>query len=254
MTDKFKQAFLEEAREIVVELESALLELNENRSNREIVGRAFRALHTIKGSGSMFGFDKLAGFVHNLENAFDEVRNGRLTVTSDLVDLSLEALDQIKAMLEEAAGRGEASSIVSETIVGKLLELTGKAQARPAEAKASASPLAPIEPVKVATRDWEVHFRPAADLMSNGADPLLLVRELRQMGSLQVKANMTAVPPIAELDPARCYVAWDMVLTTTAQREAIADVFIFVADSCELTIEPMTIEPMTIEPRIEQEI
>src|ERR1700685_343688 len=74
MVDKFKQAFLEEAREIVVELESALLELNENRSNREIVGRAFRALHTIKGSGSMFGFDKLAGFVHNLENAFDEVR------------------------------------------------------------------------------------------------------------------------------------------------------------------------------------
>jgi two-component system chemotaxis sensor kinase CheA len=244
MTDKFKQAFLEEAREILVELESALLELNENRSDREIVGRAFRALHTIKGSGSMFGFDLLAGFVHNLENAFDEVRNGRLTVTPELVNLSLAALDQIKAMLEEAAGRGEVSSSVSETIVGKLLELTGKAHARPAEATASASPLAAIEPVKGTMRDWEVHFHPAADLMSNGADPLLLVRELRQLGSLQVKANMAAVPPIAELDPARCYVAWDMVLTTAAEREAIADVFIFVADCCELTIGLMTIKPM----------
>lgn len=243
MIDKFKQAFLEEAREILVELESALLGLSENHSDREIVGRAFRALHTIKGSGSMFGFDKLAGFVHNLENAFDEVRNDRLTVTSDLVNLSLAALDQIKAMLEEAAGRGEASSSVSEAIVGKLVELTGKAQARSTEATASVSPLAPIEPVKAATRNWEVHFRPAADLMSNGADPLLLVRELRQMGSLQVKANMTAVPPIAELDPVRCYVSWDMVLTTAADREAIADVFIFVADCCELTIELVTIEP-----------
>ena len=80
--DKYKQTFLEEAREILVELESALLALNENRGDHELVGRAFRALHTIKGSGAMFGFDQLAGFSHNLENAFDEVRNGRLKVLS----------------------------------------------------------------------------------------------------------------------------------------------------------------------------
>ena len=97
--DKYKQAFQEEAREILVELESSLLELNENRGDKELVARAFRALHTIKGSGAMFGFDELAAFTHKLENAFDEVRNGRLSVTSELVDLSLAALDQIKAML-----------------------------------------------------------------------------------------------------------------------------------------------------------
>lgn len=58
--DKYKQAFQEEAREILVELESSLLELNENRGDKELVARAFRALHTIKGSGAMFGFDELA--------------------------------------------------------------------------------------------------------------------------------------------------------------------------------------------------
>jgi two-component system chemotaxis sensor kinase CheA len=60
MIDKFKQTFLEEARDIMVELEAALLELNENRGDAELVGRTFRALHTIKGSGAMFGFDQLA--------------------------------------------------------------------------------------------------------------------------------------------------------------------------------------------------
>ena len=104
MIDKYKQAFQEEAREILVELEAALLQLNENRGDSELVGRAFRALHTIKGSGAMFGFDNLAAFTHNLENAFDEVRNGRLQVTSELINPSLAALDQIKGMLEEAAG------------------------------------------------------------------------------------------------------------------------------------------------------
>ena len=78
--DQFKQSFREEAREILVDLESALLELNDNRGDMELVGRIFRALHTIKGSGAMFGFEDLAAFTHNLETAFDEVRNGRLAV------------------------------------------------------------------------------------------------------------------------------------------------------------------------------
>ena len=80
-TDQFKQSFREEAREILVELEAALLELNENPGDLELIGRIFRALHTIKGSGAMFGFEDLAAFTHNLETAFDEVRNGRLAIT-----------------------------------------------------------------------------------------------------------------------------------------------------------------------------
>jgi two-component system chemotaxis sensor kinase CheA len=101
--DQFKHSFREEGREILVELEAALLELNANRGDLELVGRVFRALHTLKGSGAMFGFEDLATFTHNLENAFDEVRNGRLEVSSELVDLTLSALDQIRAMLEEGS-------------------------------------------------------------------------------------------------------------------------------------------------------
>ena len=60
--EQFKQSFREEAREILTELESALLELNENPGDTELVSRIFRGLHTIKGSGAMFGFEKLASF------------------------------------------------------------------------------------------------------------------------------------------------------------------------------------------------
>ena len=234
--DKFKQTFLEEAREILVELESALLALNENRGDNELVGRAFRALHTIKGSGAMFGFDELAAFTHNLENAFDEVRNGRLQVSSELINLSLAALDHIKAMLDEAGGCGEADSAVSAEILVKLRQLTGKAEVHPADAVTS-PPLAPPAIAVGAARDWQIRFSPGADLMRTGTNPLLLLRELKQLGSLQIKASMAAIPPIGELDPERCYISWDMVLTTSVAREAISDVFIFVADSCELTIE-----------------
>ena len=108
MMDQYKQAFQEEARELLAELESALLELDQKRDDREVVGRAFRALHTIKGSGAMFGFDDIAGFTHNLETAFDRLRNGQLVATAGLINLTLAAGDQIRTMLDEAAGRGTA--------------------------------------------------------------------------------------------------------------------------------------------------
>src|ERR1700722_17482693 len=108
MIDKYKQAFQEEARELLAELEAALLELDQKREDREVVGRAFRALHTIKGSGAMFGFEDVSSFAHNLETAFDLLRNGRLVVTTGLIKLSLAAGDQIKAMLDGASGGGAA--------------------------------------------------------------------------------------------------------------------------------------------------
>ena len=123
--DKYKQAFQEEAREILIELESTLLELNEHPDDGELVGKAFRALHTIKGSGAMFGFDEVAAFTHNLEEAFDRVRNGRLRITSELIDLSLAALDQIRTMLYSAQGSSSATATSCGEVEAGLLKLTG---------------------------------------------------------------------------------------------------------------------------------
>ena len=131
MIDKYKQAFQEEARELLVELESALLELDQKRDDREVVGRAFRALHTIKGSGAMFGFDDIAGFAHDLETAFDRLRNGQLAATADLINLTLAAGDQIKCMLDQADGRATVDQGRSASILAELRQLTGSPDPRP---------------------------------------------------------------------------------------------------------------------------
>ncbi len=260
--DKFKLAFLEEARDIVVELESCLLALGDSPGDNELVGRTFRALHTIKGSGSMFGFDELAAFTHKLENAFDEVRNGKLQVTAELINLSLAALDQIKAMLEQAPGGGAPSAAVATEILARLQQLTGhgrgghqdkdkdkdKVEEKAAsDAAAAERPVSGLTPTglpaasQATVRDWQIRFCPGLDLLRTGTDPLLLLRELRQLGSLRVEASAAALPPLVGLDPERCYISWDLVLTTAVGRDTISDVFIFVADSCDLTIEPVAL-------------
>jgi two-component system chemotaxis sensor kinase CheA len=237
MIDKFKQAFQEEAREILLELESSLLALNERQGDAELVGRAFRALHTIKGSGSMFGFDEIATFTHHIENAFDQVRDGRLAATTELVGLSLAAVDQIKSMLDEAAGQGNSDRKAAARILEKLGALTGVAEKNaPAKSAAAASSAAAEIPAG-AVNDWHLRLSPKPDMLRNGANPQILFRELRQMGNLRITAELSAVPALGEIDPQRCYIVWDMILSTAVTPESIRDVFIFVEDGCELAID-----------------
>jgi two-component system chemotaxis sensor kinase CheA len=241
--DKLKEAFREEAGELVVELETALLELDQRRDDPETLGRAFRALHTIKGSGAMFGFEGIAGFAHHLESAFDRVRQGELAATEGLINLSLAAADQIKGMLR-AGGAGAGDDERRSAILAELRRLTGGADAPGREAAAADAPAVEAHPADAGpVRAWRIHFRPAPGVLVNGTNPLLLLRELGELGPLETAVDASAIPPLEEMDPERCYTAWDLVLRTGAPREAIRDIFIFVEDHCELRIEAEAGEP-----------
>lgn len=236
-----RNGFREEAGEILADLESALLELQQNPADNGLLGAIFRGLHTLKGSGAMFGFDTLAAFVHDLESAFDQVRGGRLKADSELIDLTLSALDHVPALLaEDESQNAESESAVRAELLGKVRQLAGIPE--PATGGKDAQPI-PAEDSATQEEekrtDWRIYFAPAPELLRSGANPLLLLRELRQMGSLSVTASTATVPPLEELDAERCYISWDMVLRTTADRDAIRDVFIFVEDQCEFTIEPV---------------
>ena len=179
--EQFKQSFREEAREILVDLESALLELNENRADLELVGRVFRAMHTLKGSGAMFGFEKLAAFTHNLETAFDRVRNGQLQIDSELVDLTLSALDQIRAMVEEGTGAPAPDTEVCTGILDQVRRLAGIHEKQDAAANGLARTLS-AGAVAGPLQHWHIYFAPAPDMLLNGTNPFLLLQELRQLG------------------------------------------------------------------------
>jgi two-component system, chemotaxis family, sensor kinase CheA len=237
-SEQFKISFREEAREILTDLESALLELHDNRSDPELIGRIFRGLHTIKGSGAMFGFERLAAFTHDLETAFDLVRNGQLEVSTELIDLTLAALDQIAAMLDEGAeGAAPADAAARAGILAAVRRLAPiEEETKPAKKCEPATDRGPVREGPV--QNWRICFAPGPDLMRYGAKPSLLLGELRQLGELSARAVLDAVPPLAEIDPERCYVSWEMDLATAAGRDAIRDVFIFVEDNCELVIEP----------------
>jgi two-component system chemotaxis sensor kinase CheA len=229
-----QQSFREEAREILADLESALLELHKAGGGADLVSRIFRGMHTLKGSGAMFGFDRMAAFTHDLETAFDKVRNGLLPVSPDLIDLSLAALDQIRTMLESESEGGDAA--VCSGILASIRQLWGDERGAAAVHGEKAAAVVP-EVTSGPARNWRIRFAPGPDLMRCGASPLLLLRELGELGGAEIEACVEGIPPLAEIDPEQCSVSWNIRLKTGAGLDAIRDVFLFVEDVCELAIE-----------------
>ena len=95
------ETFRQEARELLEQLEQGLLDLEQNPANDDLINSTFRALHTIKGSGAMFGFTAVASFVHEFETAFDQVRKGQTVATPALIEVALDAKDHIHKLIEQ---------------------------------------------------------------------------------------------------------------------------------------------------------
>ncbi|WP_376967088.1 chemotaxis protein CheA [Azospirillum sp. A26] len=233
------QIFREEAAELLAALESALLHLEQNPTDREPLDTAFRALHTIKGSGSMFGFEAAASFTHHLESAFDRMRKGELAATTAMIGIALAGKDHIRILIEDPAS---ADPAVADGILARLADLSGSA--------AMSAPLHGERDDEDSRATWRVRFRLAPDALERGTNPLLLLDELRGLGEAEIVALTDDVPPLGELEPTRCHIGWELILTTTHPRSTIEDVFIFVIDETELTIDPVSALP---EPGVEQE-
>ncbi len=216
------EIFRQEAQDLLEEIERGLLDLERRPGDRDLVNGVFRSLHTLKGSGAMFGFDALAAFTHHCETAFDRVRKGEAPASAELVAAVLAAQDHMRALAE---GRP-----VTEAAGQALLERLHRA------VEGGGEPAAPPAPSAVT---YKIRICLPADALANGTRPLPLLDEPRELGPCEVVALTDAVPPLEELVPTECHLIWDVTLTTEQPRSAIEDVFIFVLDEMTLEIEAL---------------
>ncbi len=240
--DANRAAFIEEAQDLLAELETALLELEAQPDDRDLVARVFRAMHTIKGSGAMFGFDDIAHFTHDVETVFDKVRNGEMPVTRQLLDLTLASRDHIARLLQCAVS-GEAPDLSHAAAITTSLRALVPVAAVPPDGTAGASGVAdaectadPEEPCPPCARTWRVRFRPVPTILFSGTNPLSLLDELRDLGGAQVFPHFSDVPGLDELQPELCHMWWDVLLSSEADEAAIRDVFLFVEDDADIDI------------------
>ncbi len=228
-----RAAFVEEARDLLAELETSLLELERAPDDLDLLHKIFRALHTIKGSGAMFGFDDITAFTHDVESVFDRLRNGLFRVNRQLLDLSLRACDHIRALLDIPPGQEAGLARDGRDILDGLRAFGGEPE--PAAPPRTAEPAPGARPA--APRIFRLRFKPRADMLATGNNPLHLIEDVRAMGDCRLYVHVEDVPELAALKPEACLVWWDCVLRAEADRSSLADVFVFVEDDCDLTVD-----------------
>jgi two-component system chemotaxis sensor kinase CheA len=223
------QVFLQEAQDLLEQLELSLLDLERTPGDGELIDKAFRALHTIKGSGAMFGFDAVATFTHEFETAFDLVRKGKVIPTRELIAVALAAKDQMRRLIDQPASASAkgASTSASDAILADLQAFMAAAVSPPPEPGCCDNGLLV----------WRIRFRLPADAMVTGTNPLLLLDELGTLGTASIAARTDGVPALEEIDPTLSYLRWEVTLRTDQPRSAIEQVFLFVIDEMELEIE-----------------
>lgn len=253
---RFKDTYFEEASEHVATIESALLSLEEQAGDREVLDAIFRAAHSVKGGSGIFGLTAIGEFTHALESVLDRLREGELACTRDLVDLLLQANDVLRGLLASArtgvAEPGERDAVLA--CLGQVLagatpaEATSDVAAAACALPAAASAASPdiVAPI-VATPHWRVRFVPSRDLFRQGLDPIVLFRDLADLGSLvEVTLDDGFLPDHATFDAETCYLAWTFLIEANITESVLRDVFLFAEDGAVLEIARVDTAPPAI--------
>ena len=240
---QFHATFFAESASGLDAMETDLLRLEANTGDVDTMNAIFRVVHSIKGAAGTFGFNDIAGFTHGLETFLDKMRTGGLNASAAIVNLLLKSVDTLRDLLAAAQAGRPPSADAQRAHTEVLTELSAVdtavaiANANNRHGVSGGGSDAPAAPAPTAAT-YRIEFAPAAHLLTTGNDPLRLFQVLARMGSvLDVRVNADALPALADMQPETSYLAWELLLTTTAARAEIDDVFAWVADDCRISIE-----------------
>ena len=250
--DDALETFFLECKELLEDMETALLTVVQAEEKDELVNAIFRAAHTIKGSSGLFSLDHVVAFTHVVESVLDRVRAGKLEMAGPLVELLLACCDHIGALVEGVAeGETQGNPELLQQGEPLVLQLGAYLEAPQENASQAFSTLPTtvrlsdidhtqrIDGNNVNADHWHISVRFGPEVLKNGMDPLSFIRYLGTMGNITGIVTMPdAIPTVEQMDPELCYLGFEIAFQSDAEKSDIERVFEFVRDDCRLLILP----------------
>lgn len=117
---QYLEIFIDETKEHLQSLNQQLLVLETEPENTETINEIFRAAHSLKGMAGTMGYKRMQRLTHDMENVFSEIRNGKMSVTADLVDVLFKGLDALEGYLSNIQESADEGSEDYEDIIQQL--------------------------------------------------------------------------------------------------------------------------------------
>jgi two-component system, chemotaxis family, sensor kinase CheA len=218
--------FLDEGNEQIDLLEHHLLDMEKSEPDEEMLQAMFRAAHTLKGSSRTMGFMRIGDLTHEMENVLDDLRNGKLSVSTEMCNALLTCLDLLKVMMAEVQDKQTDQGFEMtdvEALVVRLASIRENAELAE-EAAETTSETAPTgwDPVVLAAaaeegqNRWEVSVGLRPDCLMKSIRVMMVLAALREQSTV-VACN----PPEEKLEAEEFGDSFQVLITTDLGSEAI---------------------------------
>ena len=245
--DTARDALVEEARELLVAMEDALLKIEAGNIDPDSINAIFRAAHTIKGSAGLFAFDNVVSFTHIVESVLDRVRNGKLAIDEPMLSLLLKSGDYIAALIdaiERNTEQEEPNLVLRLKLETELKSYLNIAPEVTTALEASALLEAEVnvevdEGERVDNDNWHISLRFNPDVLRQGLDPLSFIHYLCTLGRIVHLHTVTDTLPNAEdFDAESSYLGYEIDFESSENRSKIEAAFEFVREESQIRILP----------------
>lgn len=251
-------AYLVESEEFLRDMEAILLRTEKSSPTEDDLNAIFRAVHTIKGTAGMFGFDSTVKFTHVVENLLDRLRSHEIPFQQDLTEILLKAKDHLSYLvIEETKGKIPDSKILIGNSIIELMKPFQNPESENSlkkeihkdnEAVRKSDELQAIVETDRTTKvnnqvdsipGYLISFRPNRNVFSQGLDPISFIGYLKKLGTIKSLKTITdEIPTNDEFDAESCYLGFEIHFDSEEDINTIRKVFNFIENDSFLHILP----------------
>ena len=235
--------------ELLQKMEDSLMDIQENGMDDENINAVFRAAHTIKGSSGMFGIDYIVNFTHIAENLLDKIRNHKIEINDDIIELLLACKDQMQTLVDfvmsDPEGKpDEEIQTDSQTLINELqVFLDNNSKSTQEEVVVPQKVVTTTkEEIEInensKTNKYKIKVDFGSDIFTHGFDTYTFINYLQEIGEIKkIKTDTDSIPLFSEIIPTQCYMSYKIKMESEEDSKKIESSFDFVKDSSTISIK-----------------
>ncbi len=241
---QFHQVFFEESFEGLDIMESSLLALDLQDVDAEMINSIFRAAHSIKGGAGTFGFQQVSNFTHVVETLLDEIRSGDRDIEQDHVDMFLQSVDCLRALLGDLQAGSEPDMSQADELKADFERiLSGDNESKAEVTVTNESEALPAGDENAEEQSskigWKIEFIPCEDVLCTGNEPYRMFREIQDLaeaenGTIEVVSHLDKLPEFSKMHPEMCYLSWTILVKAELELSDLEEIFEWVVDECDI--------------------
>ncbi|KON89069.1 chemotaxis protein CheA [Sporosarcina globispora] len=263
--NQYLEVFIEESKEHLQACNEQLLELEKNPEDIKIVNEIFRSAHTLKGMSATMGYEDLANLTHQMENVLDAIRNQKIKVNAEILDVVFLAVDDLEAMVQSIAEGGDGKRDVTEAVEKLMLIEKGESPAQSEARAETAAALAEPHPAIKSTYDdfeltviqqskeqgfesYEISIALRADCSLKAARVYMVFEVLEKCGEV-----IKATPSVEQLEEEQFDQEFSVTIVSKETADDIRQKLLKVSEVEKIEVLPLSLGDYSYQESVKEE-